>query len=281
MVRIFAENQRKVDTVVSRCLSRTVDYCCVSKFTIDGVSFAQRNDSPDMTLIATAWSPDGCALSADGRDYLKIGTEYVVGDVQKIFPTPFAHETGFAWAWCGSVAGEFECGKRFDLKEITARVMEDLSEDAHLYDPNDYFYKIARSIYCEMPSGIDLSTHTEAEVIFVGYLAGKPLRVEIKFKPEVSEYAPPVIVEPQYDPRGFYEFCGSPTIREQMRSEGQLKPAYNLSEAIQSVETYADTCVAGRGNVDDCKHFGETVHIATITKEGFTWIKEPKNFTLQ
>ncbi len=120
-----------------------------------------------MTLIATVWSPQGFAIAADGFEFRHDSKE-PTGDVQKIFSTAFANETGFAWAWNGSITGEFESGLRFDLKEITERVMAELPDDAYMDEPEEYFNRIAMRIYYELPTDVDLSKHPDSEIIFVG-----------------------------------------------------------------------------------------------------------------
>ena len=87
-----------------------------------------------MTLIAVVWSPEGFAIAADGRE-VSTDPENQPEDVQKIFYTSFANETGFAWAWVGGVRVDFGSGHRYDLKEITQRVMAGLPDDAYLDDP--------------------------------------------------------------------------------------------------------------------------------------------------
>ena len=124
-----------------------------------------------MTLIATIWSPEGFAIAADGLE-LTASSEGCVGDVQKIFDTLFANDTGFAWAWVGHVGVEFASGRRYNLKEITQRVMGDLPDDAYLDDSESYFDRIdipdidelqpLDSIPSSLPDGDD-------DVIFVGY----------------------------------------------------------------------------------------------------------------
>lgn len=238
----------------------------------------RRGDTPEMTLIATVWSPEGFAIAADGWEFRRTSSQTEIGDVQKIFYTQFANETGFAWAWYGATGFE-SAGRRFDFKEITESVMSDLPDDAYLDNPENYFARIARKIYIELPNGLSLSDHPDAEVIFVGYLAGKPLWVEISFSHTETTFLPPTIKEPEPSPRYFHTFCGSHTVCDQMQRGGKLTQPLYLSECISSVQTYAETCIQSRGTITDCQNFGGTVHIATVTKEGFTWIKEPKNLS--
>jgi hypothetical protein len=234
-----------------------------------------------MTLIATVWSPEGFAIAADGLQVYEdhANSETRIEDVQKIFSTAFVNDTGFAWAWVGYTGAEFVSGRRYDLKEITERVIAELPDD-DLDDPQSYFDKIALRIFYELepPDSIPSSIpDSDDDVIFVGYLAGKPLWVEITFQRREGMFLPPVVIEPRIEPRNFNAFAGSKTISKQMKDAGKLSQPVRLSEAIRAVHEYAKTCVESREIVPDCKNFGGTVHVATVTKEGFAWKIEPKN----
>lgn len=234
----------------------------------------ERGKSPEMTLISAVWSPQGFAISADGRE-VSTNLEKPPEDVQKIFYTSFANETGFAWAWVGYVEVEFVSGRSYDLKEITRRVMAELPDNAYLDEPESYFERIANRIFYELPTDIDVSHGTDDEVIFVGYLAGKPLWAEIVFQHREGGFLPPIVIEPKISPRNFYAFSGSKTICKRMKESGKLSQPLDLSEAVTAVHEYAKTCVESQASVPDCREFGGTVHIATVTNNGFTWIIEP------
>jgi hypothetical protein len=90
-------------------------------------------------------------------------------------------------------------------------------------------------------------------------------------------FLPYVVTEPKVSLRDFHVFAGSPTISKQMQNSGRLRQPLYLSEAISAVHTYAKTCVENQASVADCQNFGGTIHIATVTKEEFTWIEKPKN----
>jgi hypothetical protein len=143
-----------------------------------------------MTLIASVWSPEGFAIAADG---LQVSTNPLQRNerAQKIFSTAFGNHTGFAFGWAGAVDFQFASGRCLDFKEITQRVMSELPDDAYLDSPEDYFDRVALRIFCELPADVDISGFPDAEVIFVGYLAGRPLSVEISFSLAASTFVPP------------------------------------------------------------------------------------------
>jgi hypothetical protein len=230
-----------------------------------------------MTLIATVWSPQGFAIAADGIEVLD-GVETTIKEgIQKIFDTTFINETGFAWAWVGNVGAELKSGSRYDLKEITQRVMAGLPDDAYLDDPESYFDRIALRIFYELPTDVILSGLEDGddEIIFVGYLAGKPLWREIIFQRRGAMFLQYVVTEPKTSLGDFYVFAGSSTVRKQMQDSGALRQPLDLSEAINAVYTYTKTCVESRGSVLDCKNLGGHIHVAAVTREGFSWDIEP------
>jgi len=243
------------------------------------ITCKQRSDSPEMTLIATVWSPEGFAIAADGLEVLENPNGKRKEDVQKIFYTPFINETGFAWAWFGSVGFVCDSGNSFDFKQITECAVAELPDDAYLDDADSFFNRIARSIYIALPESTNLSRlpKTDDEVIFVGYLAGKPLWAEIAFPHTDEKFLPPTVKKLEYSPRDFNVFSGSTTIRDQMQGSGTLRQPIDILEAINSVSMYTKTCVESNRSVEDCRNFGGTVHIATVTKGGFAWIEKPKN----
>ncbi len=275
MVRVCNDSQR--DTVVSCCVSIR-EPCSPIRYRYP-IPVTQRGESPEMTLIATVWSPEGFAMAADGLEVIEKSGSREYGDVQKIFSTSFAHETGFAWAWCGNISFTLGSGHHFDFKEITQRVMEDLEEDTYKDNPETYFGRVARRIYIELPDNANLSglIGTSDEVIFVGYLNAKPLWAKLSFPHTDTGYTPPSIDYIEHSPRYFNPFVGSETIRAEMEAKGTLSQPLYLRDAVNSVEIFAETCVASRERVLDCANFGGTVHVATLTKEGFTWIRKPKN----
>jgi hypothetical protein len=229
-----------------------------------------------MTLISTASSPKGFAISADGLE-ICTGSGEIILDVQKIFSTPFANGTGFAWAWIGDVEVKLASGLSYNLKDITHRIMSELPEDAYSDDPHSYFRRIADRIFYELPTDRYISgLHTtDDELIFVGYLAGEPLTAEIIFQHRDGQFVSPAVLEPQIAPRDFYAFAGSNTICKQMMESGKLSQPWNLEEAINAVRSYAEACVNGQASVPDCRYFGGHIHVATVTKDGFEWIVAP------
>lgn len=227
-----------------------------------------------MTAIAAAWSPEGFAVAADGRQIIE-SPQQVIDDAQKIFATPFADRTGFAFAWFGAVSFLLNSGRRVDFGETTQCVMDELPEDAYWDEPEAYFGGIARRIFCELPTDVGLSSRPDASVIFVGYLNGRPLCAEIKFPHDDTAFLPPILTKLEFPPSYINVFAGSPTVATDMRRSGLLSQPSDLSEAAEMVRRYAQTCVDNSRVIPDCNNLGGHVHVATVTPEGFSWVIAP------
>ena len=220
-----------------------------------------------MTVIAAARSPEGFAIAADGLQIINSAPRSLE-HAQKIFATPFANLTGFAFAWAGATSFGFESGKHADFRKITEGVMEEVLEDAFEDEPEAYFNMVARRIFCELPADVRLSRQPEADVLFAGFLTGRPLWAEINFPHDETNFLPPSLTKLQCSPRQFNVFVGSDIVAAQMHVSS-LQPK-NLSEAAQMVRRYAQTCVDNNQSISDCKSFGGHVHVATVTLEGFS-----------
>jgi len=227
-----------------------------------------------MTLIAEVWSPEGFAVAADGRQLIP-NPPQSIDHAQKIFASRFANRTVFAFAWAGAVSFGFGSGRRVDFGEIAQSVMDLLPEDAYLDEPEAYFDRIARRIFCELPTDVGLSGQPEADVIFAGYLDGRPLEAEIKFPHDETSFLPPIIGKLQSSSGQFNVFAGSDIVATDMHTSGLIFQPTNLSEAVEMVSRYAQTCVDNNQVISECRNFGGHVHIATVTPERFAWVIAP------
>jgi hypothetical protein len=70
-------------------------------------------------------------------------------------------------------------------------------------------------------------------------------------------------------------FAGSTTVFGDMETAGKLLQPVYLQEAIDMVHEYANTCVESSASIEDCANLGGNVHVASITKYGFSWVIEP------
>ncbi|MGB0064833.1 MAG: hypothetical protein WBP85_10355 [Terracidiphilus sp.] len=233
-----------------------------------------------MTLIATVWSPAGFAISADGFQVeTNQPSKYYA---QKIFHTQFRDDTGFAYACAGTCHVGFRSGRTFDFLEATKRVTDDLAGTPLPNDPADYFREIGNRLFQELVYPTDESESAassdvaESRLLFVGYANGSPLWAELVFSNTGTRFAPPVLVRVDYSPRYFMIFAGSNTVYGDMQIAGKLFQPIDLSEATRMVHEYAQTCVDSNASIPDCANFGGHIHVATVTKEGFSWAIAPK-----
>jgi hypothetical protein len=261
------------------CLDAVVDVCGTVDFGPFHVpfhypvSFRQKGESLDMTLIAAVWCPDGFAIAADGLQ-LWANPPRKTEHAEKIFFTLFENNTGFAFAWAGATAFRFSSGHSFDFADITMRAVTELPSYANSECPESYFHRVARKIFLETPSEVGISGIPEADVIFVGYLNSVPVWAEIHFPHSDTEFLSPTVRKVECYPRYFNVFAGSETVLRQMQESGTLSQPLYLSEAVQMVNIYGQTCVANNTTIADCSNLGGHVHVATISKDGFAWAEE-------
>jgi hypothetical protein len=236
-----------------------------------------------MTLIAAVWSPEGFAIAADGFQVME-ANQSAQYEAQKIFHTPFHNQGGFAYACSGTCRWNFKSGDYFDFIEATQRATVDLARTPFPNDPADYFNEIGRRLFQDLAypmagdiDGTSNSGFAESKLIFAGYANGSPVWAQLIFSNTGTRFSPHVLAGLAYSPRQFMVFAGSTTVYADMQVAGKLYQPVNLQEAIHMVHEYAQTCVESSGIIPDCANLRGHVHVATVTKEGFTWIEKPKN----
>jgi hypothetical protein len=238
--------------------------------------------SPDMTLIAAAWCPDGFAIVADG--FRVEADQSNIYDAQKIFQTSFSGDTGFACACIGESRLTFESGDYFDFVEATQRATNNLAGRPFPSDPADYFAEVGERLFQELafPEGRERLASpfsrgfAASRVVFAGYGNGTPIWTELVFSNTGTRFAPPdrTVIYPL---RAFMVFAGSNTVYGDMQTAGKLSQPLSLQEAIDMVHEYASTCIENNTSIEDCANFKGHIHLATVMKGGFEWKIEPKN----
>jgi hypothetical protein len=226
-----------------------------------------------MTLIASVWSPDGFAISADGLQVEK-GKPHKYR-AQKIFHTPFRDGSGFAYACSGTCQIGFDSGRSFDFIEETKRVTDDLAVKPFPNEPADYFSAIGKRLFQELAYSLSDPDVSETHLLFVGYGNGTPLWAELIFSNTGTHFYPPELIRMTYSPRQFMVFAGSTIVYGDMQIAGKLSQPTCLQEAVNMVHEYAKTCVESNASVEDCSSLGGHVHVASIKKDGFSWVVEP------
>jgi hypothetical protein len=230
-------------------------------------------ESADMTLIASVWSPEGFAISADG---LQVETgkppKY---EAQKIFQSSFRNGTGFALACSGTCQIGFGPDRSFDFIERAQWAIDELAAEPFPSEAADYFNEIGQRLFSELAYSISDPEISESRLLFVGYGNGITLWAEIVFSNTGTRFYPPVLARVTRKPRQFIVFAGSTTVYGDMQVAGKLFQPLSLQEAIDMVREYAQTCVESSKSVEDCSNLGGHIHVATVTKDGFKWIVPP------
>lgn len=246
------------------------------------VLYCGNADSPDMTLIAAVWSPEGFAIAADGFQVETNQPDKY--DAQKIFHTPFHDNSGFAYACAGTCRWGFQSGDYFCFIEATQRITDSLARTRFPDDPADYFNEVGERLFQELafPSGGNErsgstlnSGFAETRLLFAGYANGSSLWAELIFSNSGTHFAPHVLARVDHSPRQFMVFAGSNTVYGDMQIAGKLSQPLNLQEAIRMVHEYAQTCIESNTILEDCANLRGHIHVAFVTNEGFSWAIEP------
>jgi hypothetical protein len=235
--------------------------------------YCENADFPDMTLIAAVWSPEGFVIAADG---FQVATSRLATyNAQKIFHTPFHHDSGFVYACAGTTQIGFQSGRSFGFIQATKRVTDNLSGTPFPNDPADYFNEIGGRLFQELLDSAADPDLGDSRLLFVGYANGSPLWAELIFSNTGTRFYPPVLARVTHSPRQFMVFAGSTTVYGDMQIAGKLFQPVYLKEAIGMVHEYAQMCIENNTIIEDCTNLGGHIHVATITKEGFSWVIEP------
>ncbi len=117
----------------------------------------------------------------------------------------------------------------------------------------------------------------ETRLLFAGYAKGSPLWAELMFSNTGTRFYAPVLTRVTQSPKEFILFAGSKTIYGDMQIAGKISPPFYLNEAVKMVSEYAQMCIENSTVIEDCGNLRGDVHVATITKEKLTWIREPKS----
>ena len=127
----------------------------------------------------------------------------------------------------------------------------------------------------ELPADVGIGDHSDAEVLFVGYLNAIPLWASLTFGHGDTNFLPPILEVSDPEPRGLKVFSGSKTVFENMQRDGLIDKAVYLREAINLVRLYAHTCIKNNRTIPDCKNLGGRIHIARVTRRGCSWVEPP------
>jgi len=231
-----------------------------------------------MTVLLAASSPEGFAIAADGRR-VSIKGEYMNDNAQKIWPAVSPGKFAIAYGWCGNtrLEGDTVC---LDFPTVSRFVFSEISKgqsDAPMTNLLQNFVGgIHRRLRCFL-EGIDpaLSSvtlpETIAQVLLAGYIGSNPIQMIGTFSHRDGKVQS--VDLRSYDPvaNDFLLLSGSATLFRAFQGPGNT----SLQIATSNAGRYAQDCVDNRDTVSDCASFGGYVHVANVTKDGFSWVIPP------
>jgi hypothetical protein len=254
-----------------------------------------------MTAIAIAYAEEGFVLAADGR--IRLGDEsrpnasalaltMETDDKQKIFPITFPHQS-LAYAVtgtiCDSLGFDLPQTVKMQVEAISKREFDDFRSclNALGENINTAINEAKRSGTLEFPH-TKKKERSQAWIIttlyFCGYFNEFPcfsrvdfFHVERDAQFEINEQSlrGPLVSGSEIVADQMYRDPRDPRFSAFVLERGQSP---SLETATQFARGYIEACSSPLGLEVDaliCKGIGGHLHMATITKSGFTWVIEP------
>jgi hypothetical protein len=233
---------------------------------------------PRMTVIASAYSPEGFAIGADGmrRDlHGQVTTERAV----KVFPIERQGLVG-AHAWTGATALFYSDRQPFNFLDQAELVAQDMSSIA-VRSASDYVLQFSQGLYDRLvihhmgvPSNPNVfQTNEIVRGLFIGYIDDSPFTVEVSFQHRNGVFLEPLLTKVSGEPKTFGMFSGSESVLNDFKDD--LRAPASLDDATNLVRRYIRSCVDNRNRYADCVNFGGRVHVAVVTPSKFEWADPP------
>jgi hypothetical protein len=232
-----------------------------------------------MTVIASAYSPEGFVIAADGRRRNEGDLSRIVTDkAQKIFFGSHP-QLSFAYAWAGRTSFDLPSGLRFSFLTETHNCITALAECKTATTFIGYISVLSELLVSRlleannyvMPLNGSNLNQEMVRLVMVGYFEGKAMRSQIRFNHK-DGWLQPEIFDITENPLDFNIFSGSELVFKELAFE---EPPNSVSDAHKMVERYIRRCVEASGVLPDCKDYGGHIHIASVTPNGQSWIIPP------
>jgi len=155
-------------------------------------------------------------------------------------------------------------------------VTDDLAVKPFPNEPADYFSAIGKRLFQELAYSLSDPDVSETHLLLLD-MATEHRFGRTHFSNTGTHFYPPELIRMTYSPRQFMVFAGSTIVYGDMQIAGKLSQPTCLQEAVNMVHEYAKTCVESNASVEDCSSLGGHVHVASIKKDGFSWVVERLN----
>jgi hypothetical protein len=233
-----------------------------------------------MTAIASAYTPEGFVIGADGQRQSNNTGETISLTAQKIFPVRLGSFVG-AYAWAG-VAQIWYPDKTFSFPLESQIAIRDIF-DTPPTSPYEFVHRLIDRLYKRLiecnGSMIVVNPHSlpDAEIIrvlCVGYAdRTTPVRVQAVFSHTAGVLFHPNIIEHVSAPNDFNIFSGSEKVWDGFKYS--LARPLTLVEGSTAVREYIQTCINNADQYPDCVGMGGRIHIGTVTADQFVWVDPP------
>lgn len=230
-----------------------------------------------MTAIASAFTPEGFVIGADGRQ-LDRDKKIVSESSQKIFNFK-SRQVDVAYAWCGETSVINQSKEvLYDLYQITRVALTSAVQMAHRQFPSfiqqcctGIYEGIIKSPIVRQITNPDSSPESKARMLLNGYFYGQPFMAEFHVRETDRIRVQAERVSMPLSPPTRYLFNGCARQNEKYKN---ALPT-DTREALKFISDYIQECI---DNSDpDCLGIGGHRHIAHLTPDGFYWIDPPTN----
>lgn len=223
-----------------------------------------------MTTIASAYTNEGFAIGADSLR-MDMHGQIVTESATKIFQSHHPDFIG-AYGFSGTTGYDFiDKRPRLDVLEVAESIALELTsvrfQTAQEY-AEMFCNKLAAKIQAHA-TGIAIPNDFRLCGMFVGYAGGRAFCLEMAFPIWNGYLGRPVFAEVIENPIDRYCVFGSEVVLNEML---ELDGPETLQEAVAFVRDYITRCI---NNETDpyCAGIGGKPQIATVTKDGFTWVE--------
>ena len=230
-----------------------------------------------MTAIASAFTPEGFVIGADGRQ-LDRDKKIVSESSQKIFNFK-SRQVDVAYAWCGETSVINQSKEvLYDLYQITRVALTSAVQMAHRQFPSfiqqcctGIYEGIIKSPIVRQITNPDSSPESKARMLLNGYFYEQSFMAEFHVRETDRIRVQAERVSMPLSPPTRYLFNGC--ARQNEKYKNSLPTT--TREALKLISDYIQDCI---DNSDaDCLGIGGHRHIALLTPDGFYWVDAPQN----
>lgn len=230
-----------------------------------------------MTVLIATGASEGIALAADGFSFRELGG-WKTDTAQKVWHGQTHDGRSVVFGWCGMTSLERHFDE-FSFSDVSEQILAKMTLEEYSDSPSNFIADFARSIQFALQRLLDtsdprlsrVSIDGEIAALALGWFANeKPICAGVAFSNENGTIvADQTFLHSEGD--DFLSILsGSPTLFER-----ETREISTLQDAIEVARDYTQRCVDNQDVIPDCAGFAGHVHVAALTRFGFSWVIPP------